>query len=97
MAIIKKLFVFILLDIFELALWIATLSPFNFLYVGGPIDSQNKFFLFSLLALYVLIPFSFFYFLYFIVNNYRNVRYITLSALLNIHLFLVLAKLWKTI
>ena len=89
MTIIRKFYIFLLLDLATLICWGLTLSPYAFLWKSGPIDAQGGAFFFCLLMLYVLIPASLLYLIYFVYKNSKAISLIAFAFILNIHAFIV--------
>lgn len=87
---IKKFYIFIVLDLIELILWLVTLSPFHFLYEAGSIDSQSKMFFLCLLLFYFAVIVSISYFIYFVYANIKQIVSILIAFILNIHIFVLL-------
>ena len=92
MKLLRKFYIFIILDLLTFICWGLALSPYNILWKPGPIDNQSGAFFLCLLMLYILIPASvvsliFFLFVY---KNYRSFADFSIAMALNLHAFITI-------
>ena len=84
----KYILIFVVLDILQLFCWLFSLGPFT-TRQGDPIDAQSGLFFLTLIGIYIFVFLSLFFLVFFIIQFYKNKKYLLLALLLNIHVFIL--------